>query len=70
MHIFVDTLYGVVQASETDNLIDFTAHWVQNVQKIGRAISEVDEETAKVVMQIMRALFETVTRHPKEQAHP
>ena len=70
MHIFVDTLYGVVQASETDNLIDFTAHWVQNVQKIGRAISEVDEETAKVVMQIMRALFETVSRHAKEQAHP
>ena len=65
MHIFVDTLYGVVQASETDNLIDFTAHWVQNVQKIGRAISEVDEETAKVVMQIMRALFETVSRHAK-----
>ena len=70
MHIFVDTLYGVVQASETDNLIDFTAHWVQNVQKIGRAISEVDEETTKVVMQIMRALFETVSRHAKEQAHP
>ena len=70
MHIFVDTLYWVVQASETDNLIDFTAHWVQNVQKIGRAISEVDEETAKVVMQIMRALFETVSRHAKEQAHP
>ena len=70
MHIFVDTLYGVVQASETDNLIDFTAHWVQIVQKIGRAISEVDEETAKVVMQIMRALFETVSRHAKEQAHP
>ncbi len=69
MHIFVDTLYGVVQASETDNLIDFTAHWVQNVQKIGRAIGEVDEETARVVMQIMRALFETVSRHAKEQAH-
>lgn len=69
MRIFVDTLYGVVQASETDNLIDFTAHWVQNVQKIGRAIGEVDEETARVVMQIMRALFETVSRHAKEQAH-
>lgn len=68
MHIFVDTLYGVVQASETDNLIDFTAHWVQNVQKIGRAIGEVDEETARVVMQIMRALFETVSRQAKEQA--
>lgn len=68
MHIFVDTLYRVVQASETDNLIDFTAHGFQSIQKIGRAISEVDEETAKVVMQIMRALFETVSLHAKEQA--
>ncbi|MDE6603115.1 MAG: DUF2974 domain-containing protein [Lachnospiraceae bacterium] len=67
MHIFVDTLYGVVQASETDNLIDFTAHWFRNMQKIGRAISGVDGETAKVVMQIMRALFEMVSLHAKEQ---
>ena len=68
MHIFVDTLYGVVQASETDNLIDFTAHWFQSIQKIGRAIGGVDEETAGVVMQIMRALFEMVSLHAREQA--
>ncbi|MDE7247964.1 MAG: DUF2974 domain-containing protein [Lachnospiraceae bacterium] len=63
MHVFVDTLYRVVQASETDNLIDFTAHWFQSMQKIGKAMSEVDEETAKVVMQIMRAFFEVVSLH-------
>lgn len=68
MHIFVDTLYRVVQASETDNLIDFTAHWFQSIQKIGRAIGEVDEETARVVVQIMRALFEMVSLHAKEQS--
>lgn len=68
MHTFVDTLYWVVQASETDNLIDLSAHWFQSLQKIGRAIGEVDEETADVVMQIMRALFETVSLHAKEQA--
>lgn len=68
MRIFVDTLYGVVQASETDNLIDFTAHWFQSLQKIGKAIGEVDEETAKVMMQIMRALFEMLSLHAKEQA--
>lgn len=68
MHIFVDTLYRVVQASETDNLIDFTAHWFHSVQKIGKAISEVDEETADVIMQIMRALFDMVSLHAKEQA--
>lgn len=68
MRIFVDTLYGVVQASETDNLIDFTAHWFQSLQKIGKAIGEVDEETAGVMMQIMRALFEMLSLHAKEQA--
>lgn len=60
MHTFVDTLYRVVQASETDNLIDFSAHWFHSMQKIGRALGEVDEETAGVVMQIMRAFFETL----------
>lgn len=68
MRIFVDTLYGVVQASETDNLIDFTAHWFQSLQKIGKAIGEVDEETAEVMIQIMRALFEMVSVHAREQA--
>jgi len=67
MHTFVDTLYRVVQASETDNLIDFTAHWFQSLQKISRAMSEVDGETAKVVMEIMRALFEVVSLHAKKQ---
>lgn len=68
MRIFVDTLYGVVQASETDNLIDFTAHWFQSLHKIGRAIGEVDEETAKVMLQIMRALFDMVSLQARQQA--
>ncbi len=68
MHTFVDTLYRVVQASETDNLIDFTAHWFQSIQKIGRAMSEVDGETARVVMEIMRALFETFFLQARQQA--
>lgn len=68
MHIFVDTLYRIVQASETDNLIDFTAHWFQSIHKIGKAIGEVDEETADVMIRIMRALFEMVSMHVKGQA--
>lgn len=67
MHVFVDTLYRVVQASEADNLIDFSAHWFHSIQRIGRAMSEVDEETADVVMQIMRALFDVFTLHRKQQ---
>ncbi len=67
MHVFVDTLYRVVQASEADNLIDFNAHWFQSIQRIGRAMGEVDGETARVVMQIMRALFDVVFLHRKQQ---
>ncbi len=67
MHTFVDTLYHIVQASETDNLIDFTANWFQSLQKIGRAVGEVDGETAEVLFRIMRALFEVISLHAKEE---
>lgn len=67
MHTFVDTFYRVVQASETDNLIDFTANWFKSIQKIGAALKEVESETAEVIVQIMRALFEVVSTHAREQ---
>lgn len=67
MHIFVDTLYRVIQASETDNLIDFNAHWFQSMQKIGRAMGEVDEETAEVVVQIVRAFFEVIFQRSEKK---
>lgn len=67
MHTFVDTFYQIVMASETDNLIDFTANWFQSVHKIGAALKEVDPETAKMIIQIMKMLFETVSANAKER---
>lgn len=67
MHTFVDTFYQVVLASETDNLIDFTANWFKSLHKIGAALKEIEPETEKVIMQIMRALFETVSVHVRER---
>lgn len=67
MHTFVDTLYHVVQASETDNLIDFTANGLKSIHKIGTALKEVDRDTADVIVQIMRALFDVLSAHAKEQ---
>lgn len=67
MHTFVDTFYRVVQASETDNLIDFTANWFRSIHRIGVALKEVDRDTADVILQIMRALFDIVSVHAKEQ---
>ena len=66
MHIFVDTFYQVVLASETDNLIDFTANWAKSLHKIGTALKEIDPQTGKAIIQIMRALFEIVSSNVKE----
>jgi hypothetical protein len=67
MHIFVDTFYQVVLASETDNLIDFTANWAKSLHKIGTALKEIDPQTGKAIIQIMRALFEIVSSNVKER---
>lgn len=67
MHTFVDTFYRVILASETDNLIDFTANWFQSVQKIGAALKEIDPQTAKVIMQIMKSFFEIASLSAKEK---
>lgn len=66
MHTFVDTLYQVMLASGTDNLIDFTANWFKNVQKVRAALKEIDPESAKVIAQIIKAFFEITSKNAKE----
>ncbi len=67
MRIFVDTLYDVVKASEADNLIDFTSNWKRSIQGIMSAIKNVDAETTKIMNDIMKALFEMLSQHTKEE---
>ena len=67
MRIFVDTLYDVVKASEADNLIDFTANWKRSIQGIMSAIKSVDADTTKIMNDIMKALFEMLSQHTKEE---
>lgn len=66
MRLFVDTFYQIVLASETDNLIDFTANWFRSLHKIGVALKEIDPQTAKVMIQIMKSLFDIVSLNMKE----
>lgn len=66
MRTFVDTFYQVALASETDNLIDFSANWFQSIQKIGAALKEIDSQTGRVIIQIMKSLFEIASLHAKE----
>lgn len=67
MHIFVDTLYDVVKASEADNLIDFTANWKTSMQGIMGAVKNVDADALKVMNDIMKTLFEMLSQHAKEE---
>lgn len=57
MHTFVDTLYQIALASETDNLIDFSANWFQSLQKIGTALRDIDPQTGKAIIQVMKLFF-------------
>ena len=67
MHTFVDTFYKIILASETDNLIDFTANWFQSIHKIGAALKEIDPETGKMMIRIMKSLFNIVSLNAKER---
>ncbi|MDE6386669.1 MAG: DUF2974 domain-containing protein [Lachnospiraceae bacterium] len=67
MQIFSNTLYQVVLASETDNLIDFTANWFKSIHKIGTAMKEIDSQTRKNIMQIMKSLFDIISLQMKER---
>lgn len=58
LQTFVDTLYQVISASQADNLIDLTADWKKSMTGIVNALKEVDEETAKILKEIVRSLFE------------
>lgn len=67
MHTFVDTFYQIILASETDNLIDLTANWFQSIQKIGAALKEIDPQTAKVILQIIKSLFDIASLNVREK---
>lgn len=54
---FVDTLYQVISASKADTLIDFSADWKKSVTNMLMALKEVDEDTKKVIKQVIKTLF-------------
>ncbi len=57
LRTFVDTLFQVIAASETDNLIDFTADWKKSMNGMIAAMQEIDEKTAKMLKEIVKSLF-------------
>lgn len=67
LRTFVDTLYQVISASQADNLIEFTAEWKRSMNGIVTALKEVDEETAKILKEVIKSLFEIAGVHMKEK---
>lgn len=67
IHAFIDVLFTVIEASDTDNLIDFTADLKKSMSGVLAAVKEIDEESRKVIGDIIRALFEMASERVKQE---
>lgn len=59
LKLFVETLFRLIEASQVDNLVDFTAEWKKSATGILNAVKELDEETKQMMRTIVKKLFET-----------
>lgn len=57
-HIFVDTLYEVISASEASTLFEFSANLKKSFQDVVEAAKDVDEDTKKRIQKMFHSLFE------------
>ena len=67
IRLFVDTLYQVISASEADDLIAITADWKRSMMGVVAAIKEVDEDTIKMLQQVIKGLFELTRVRMREE---
>lgn len=58
LRLFVDTLFQVINASQADDLIQFTAEWKKSMNGIVAALREVDDQTANILKEVVKSLFE------------
>lgn len=66
-----DTLYQVLSASEADDLITFAADWKKSLSGMITAWEDVDEQTRRGIVEVMRLLFHSLSKRPnrKEVRH-
>lgn len=58
LRVFVDTLFQVINASQAEDLIQFTAEWRKSMNGIVAALKEVDEQTAGILKEVIKSLFD------------
>ncbi len=66
LRTFVDTLFQVIYGSQAEDLITFTADWKKSVNGVISALREVDDETAEILRQTVKSLFEITLLHRKK----
>ena len=67
LRTFVDTLYQVISASQAEDLIEFTSNWKRSMNRVIAALKEVDEQTARILREIVRSLFEIAGAHMRRE---
>lgn len=67
MRTFVETVYQVISASQTDNLIDFTAEWKKSMNGVVSAMKELDSGTADILKSMIKSLFEMAGSNMKKE---
>lgn len=67
LRTFVDTLFQVLSASESDNLIDFTANLKRSMTGVLGAMKDLDEDTQKALKQVLKSLFEIAGLRVKQE---
>ena len=58
LRVFVDTLFQVINASQAEDLIQFTAEWRKSMNGIVAALREVDDQTASILKEVIKSLFD------------
>lgn len=58
LQVFVDTLFQVINASQAEDLIQFTAEWKKSMNGIVAALKEVDDQTAGILKEVIKSLFD------------
>ncbi|MBD5528699.1 MAG: DUF2974 domain-containing protein [Lachnospiraceae bacterium] len=67
LRTFVDTLFQILSASESDNLIDFTANLKRSLTGVLGAVKGLDEDTQKALIQTVKSLFEIAGMRMKQE---
>lgn len=58
LHVFVDTLYQVVTASQAEDMLEFAANLKTSMNRVLAALRDVDDQTARMIREMVKSLFE------------